>query len=238
MQFFLPAQSLNSGRSPPALSPPPTASPSLCLAQSQPATPRQPHPRSVAARYSAGPISDSVALAQSRAESESILYSRFNTPWNLDWWLVFKVHSCIVWSKHSFRGRALQIDQQRLSFSVKKRRICRAATAGASLSQDAISNKPLKGSLKQQSKYQPPTRNLPISLGLGVKEDEAECYNVYGLVEELLAMSEDERIKEDNKTKEPSSGVYLLVVYFMKQTVGNACETTALLHVVIISLQR
>nr|GMD92477.1 ubiquitin carboxyl-terminal hydrolase 3 [Ipomoea batatas] len=163
LQFFLPAQSLNSGRSPPALSPPPTASPSLCLAQSQPATPRQPHPRSVAARYSAGPISDSVALAQSRAESESILYS-------------------------SFRGRALQIDQQRLSFSVKKRRICRAATAGASLSQDAISNKPLKGSLKQQSKYQPPTRNLPISLGLGVKEDEAECYNVYGLVEELLAM--------------------------------------------------
>nr|GMD07520.1 spindle and kinetochore-associated protein 1 homolog [Ipomoea batatas] len=36
---------------------------------------------------------------------------------------------------------------------------------------------------------------------------------------------------------EPSSGVYLLGVYFMKQTVGNACETTAL-HVVIISLQR
>nr|GMD78423.1 ubiquitin carboxyl-terminal hydrolase 3-like isoform X2 [Ipomoea batatas] len=80
--------------------------------------------------------------------------------------------------------------------------------------------------------------------GLGVKEDEAECYDVYGLDEELLAMvpkpvyavlflypitsqSEDERIKEDSKTKEPSSGVY-----FMKQTVGNACGTIALLHAV------
>nr|GLL44831.1 ubiquitin carboxyl-terminal hydrolase 3 [Ipomoea trifida] len=80
--------------------------------------------------------------------------------------------------------------------------------------------------------------------GLGVKEDEAECYDVYGLDEELLAMvpkpvyavlflypitsqSEAERIKEDSKTKEPSSGVY-----FMKQTVGNACGTIALLHAV------
>nr|GLL27080.1 ubiquitin carboxyl-terminal hydrolase 3 [Ipomoea trifida] len=52
-----------------------------------------------------------------------------------------------------------------------------------------------------------------------------------------FASSEDERINEDNRTKEPSSGVYLLGVYFMKQTVGNACGTIALLHVVIISLQ-
>ncbi|CAI9097058.1 OLC1v1033357C1 [Oldenlandia corymbosa var. corymbosa] len=80
--------------------------------------------------------------------------------------------------------------------------------------------------------------------GLGVPPDEAECYEVYGLDEELLEMvpkpvlavlflypitslTEEERIKEDSKLKDPATGVY-----FMKQTVGNACGTVGLLHAV------
>ncbi|KAL8552825.1 hypothetical protein ACS0TY_001494 [Phlomoides rotata] len=80
--------------------------------------------------------------------------------------------------------------------------------------------------------------------GLGVAPDEAECFDVYGLDEELLEMvpkpvlavlflypitseSEEERIQQDCSMKEPSSGVY-----FMKQTVGNACGTIGLLHAV------
>ncbi|KAK6157934.1 hypothetical protein DH2020_005248 [Rehmannia glutinosa] len=80
--------------------------------------------------------------------------------------------------------------------------------------------------------------------GLGVAPDEAECFDVYGLDEELLEMvpkpvlavlflypltsqSEQERIQQDSTIKEPSSGVY-----FMKQTVGNACGTIGLLHAV------
>ncbi|KAI3469012.1 hypothetical protein Pfo_025675 [Paulownia fortunei] len=80
--------------------------------------------------------------------------------------------------------------------------------------------------------------------GLGVEPDEAECFDVYGLDEELLEMvpkpvlavlflypitsqSEEERIQQDSAIKEPSSGVY-----FMKQTVGNACGTIGLLHAV------
>ncbi|KAK4486496.1 hypothetical protein RD792_009179 [Penstemon davidsonii] len=80
--------------------------------------------------------------------------------------------------------------------------------------------------------------------GLGVAPDEAECYDVYGLDEELLEMvpkpvlavlflypitsqSEEERIQQDSSLKEPSGGVY-----FMKQTVGNACGTIGLLHAV------
>ncbi|KAL2237896.1 ubiquitin carboxyl-terminal hydrolase 3 [Sesamum indicum] len=80
--------------------------------------------------------------------------------------------------------------------------------------------------------------------GLGVAPDEAECFDVYGLDEELLEMvpkpvlavlflypitakSEEERILQDNALKEPSGGVY-----FMKQTVGNACGTIGLLHAV------
>ncbi|VFQ70527.1 unnamed protein product [Cuscuta campestris] len=82
--------------------------------------------------------------------------------------------------------------------------------------------------------------------GLGVPEDQAECCDVYGLDVDLLAMvpkpvlavlflypitsqSEDERIQEDSKIKlqEVSSGVF-----FMKQTVGNACGTIALLHAI------
>ncbi|KAL3499674.1 hypothetical protein ACH5RR_038767 [Cinchona calisaya] len=80
--------------------------------------------------------------------------------------------------------------------------------------------------------------------GLGVPPDDAECYDVFGLDEELLEMvpkpvlavlflfpitqqSEEDRIKEDSLTKDPSAGVY-----FMKQTVGNACGTIGLLHAV------
>ncbi|KAA8522184.1 hypothetical protein F0562_012857 [Nyssa sinensis] len=80
--------------------------------------------------------------------------------------------------------------------------------------------------------------------GLGLPEDEAECYDVYGLDEVLLEMvpkpvlavlflypitsqSEEERILQDTVNKEISSRVY-----FMKQTVGNACGTIGLLHAV------
>ncbi|PSS11579.1 Ubiquitin carboxyl-terminal hydrolase [Actinidia chinensis var. chinensis] len=80
--------------------------------------------------------------------------------------------------------------------------------------------------------------------GLGLPEDEAECCDVYGLDEELLEMvpkpvlavlflypitakSEEERMLQDSVMKEPSGGVY-----FMKQTVGNACGTIGLLHAV------
>ncbi|KAK3224976.1 hypothetical protein Dsin_004838 [Dipteronia sinensis] len=80
--------------------------------------------------------------------------------------------------------------------------------------------------------------------GLGLPENEAECYDVYGLDEELLAMvpqpvlavlflypitaqSEQERMLQDKGKQESSSKVY-----FMKQTVGNACGTIGLLHAV------
>ncbi|KAG5601350.1 hypothetical protein H5410_032720 [Solanum commersonii] len=82
--------------------------------------------------------------------------------------------------------------------------------------------------------------------GLGVPANEAECCDVYGLDEELLEMvpkpvlavlflypltsqSEEERIKQDSETKvqDPSS-----TVYYMKQTVGNACGTIGLLHAI------
>ncbi|CAN4078044.1 unnamed protein product [Withania somnifera] len=80
--------------------------------------------------------------------------------------------------------------------------------------------------------------------GLGVPPDEAECYDVYGLDEELLetvpkpvlavlflypltSQSEAERVQQDSQTKDPIS-----TVYFMKQTVGNACGTIGLLHAI------
>ncbi|CAL5359775.1 unnamed protein product [Camellia sinensis] len=80
--------------------------------------------------------------------------------------------------------------------------------------------------------------------GLGLPEDEAECHDVYGLDEELLEMvprpvlavlflypitpqSEEERILQDSVKKEHNDRVY-----FMKQTVGNACGTIGLLHAV------
>ncbi|XP_056160370.1 ubiquitin carboxyl-terminal hydrolase 3-like isoform X1 [Syzygium oleosum] len=80
--------------------------------------------------------------------------------------------------------------------------------------------------------------------GLGLPEDEVECFDVFGLDGELLEMvpkpvlavlflypitskSEEERIQQESLTKESSSKVY-----FMKQTVGNACGTVGLLHAV------
>ncbi|XP_074264757.1 ubiquitin carboxyl-terminal hydrolase 3-like isoform X2 [Silene latifolia] len=80
--------------------------------------------------------------------------------------------------------------------------------------------------------------------GLGLPEGEAECNDVYGLDEELLAMvpqpvlavlflypltteSEAERVKEDSVDKE-----YNKKVYFTQQTVGNACGTVGLLHAI------
>ncbi|KAB2622759.1 ubiquitin carboxyl-terminal hydrolase isozyme L3-like [Pyrus ussuriensis x Pyrus communis] len=80
--------------------------------------------------------------------------------------------------------------------------------------------------------------------GLGLQEDEAECYDVYGLDGELLDMvpkpvlavlflypittkTEEERMMQANEKQEPKGNVY-----FMKQTVGNACGTIGLLHAV------
>lgn len=80
--------------------------------------------------------------------------------------------------------------------------------------------------------------------GLGLPEDEAECCDVFGLDLELLEMvpkpvlavvflypltaqSEEERIQQENEKKEASNSVY-----FMKQTVGNACGTIGLLHAI------
>ncbi|KAL6501540.1 hypothetical protein OROGR_026673 [Orobanche gracilis] len=67
--------------------------------------------------------------------------------------------------------------------------------------------------------------------GLGVAPDEAECFDVYGLDEELLEMvpkpvlavlflypltsqSEEERIQQDSAIKEPSSGLRIEGSYF------------------------
>ncbi|KAJ8774396.1 hypothetical protein K2173_012470 [Erythroxylum novogranatense] len=78
--------------------------------------------------------------------------------------------------------------------------------------------------------------------GLGLPKTEAECNDVYGLDEELLQLvpkpvlavllvypynkeREAERIQQDNVMMEPNRKVY-----FMKQTVGNACGTIGLLH--------
>ncbi|KAH9607103.1 hypothetical protein KSS87_005032 [Heliosperma pusillum] len=80
--------------------------------------------------------------------------------------------------------------------------------------------------------------------GLGLPEEEAECNDVYGLDGELLEMvpkpvlavlflfplsaeCEAERAKDDGVNKD-----YNKKVYFMKQTVGNACGTIGLLHAI------
>nr|DAD18386.1 TPA_asm: hypothetical protein HUJ06_019849 [Nelumbo nucifera] len=81
--------------------------------------------------------------------------------------------------------------------------------------------------------------------GLGLPPDEAEFYDVYGLDEELLEMvpkpvlavlflfpvnaeSEAERALEKESAKKETSDK----VYFLKQTVGNACGTIGLLHAI------
>ncbi|XP_027915633.1 ubiquitin carboxyl-terminal hydrolase 3-like [Vigna unguiculata] len=78
--------------------------------------------------------------------------------------------------------------------------------------------------------------------GLGLPVEEAECCDVFGLDEELLEMvpkpvlavlflypitakTEEERLQQENEKKDYSNKVY-----FMKQTVGNACGTIGLLH--------
>ncbi|KAK7386272.1 hypothetical protein VNO78_26391 [Psophocarpus tetragonolobus] len=80
--------------------------------------------------------------------------------------------------------------------------------------------------------------------GLGLPVDEAVCCDVFGLEEELLEMvpkpvlavlflypitakTEEERLQQESEKKDYSSKVY-----FMKQTVGNACGTIGLLHAV------
>jgi len=83
--------------------------------------------------------------------------------------------------------------------------------------------------------------------GLGVPEEEAEFNDVYGLDEELLEMvpkpvlavlflfpynspSDDESKEEtvtETEKKEASKNVY-----FLKQTVGNACGTIGILHAI------
>ncbi|KAI4377925.1 hypothetical protein MLD38_015479 [Melastoma candidum] len=76
--------------------------------------------------------------------------------------------------------------------------------------------------------------------GLGLPPAEFECFDAYRFEDELLEMvpkpvpavlflfpitPQEERIQQETYMKEPSSNVY-----FMKQTVGNACGTIALLH--------
>ncbi|KAH7687550.1 ubiquitin carboxyl-terminal hydrolase L3 protein [Dioscorea alata] len=77
--------------------------------------------------------------------------------------------------------------------------------------------------------------------GLGVPEDEVEFNDVYGLDDELLDMvpkpvlavlflfpyneEAKEEIQSSGGQKEPSKQVY-----FLKQTVGNACGTIGVLH--------
>ncbi|CAL9225808.1 unnamed protein product [Arabidopsis halleri] len=82
--------------------------------------------------------------------------------------------------------------------------------------------------------------------GLGLAPDAAECNDVFGLDDELLEMvpkpvlavlflypittkSEEERLEQDKEIKEK---VHSDKVYFMKQTVGNACGTIGLLHAI------
>ncbi|XLR69398.1 hypothetical protein S83_020070 [Arachis hypogaea] len=80
------------------------------------------------------------------------------------------------------------------------------------------------------------------SYGLGLPPDEAESCDVYGLDDDLLQMvpspvlsvlflypltskTEEERLQQENEKRENSNKVY-----FMKQTVDNACGTIGLLH--------
>eukprot|EP00262_Sarcandra_glabra_P009764 TRINITY_DN24331_c0_g1_i1.p1 TRINITY_DN24331_c0_g1~~TRINITY_DN24331_c0_g1_i1.p1 ORF type:complete len:246 (+),score=66.49 TRINITY_DN24331_c0_g1_i1:221-958(+) len=83
--------------------------------------------------------------------------------------------------------------------------------------------------------------------GLGLPEEEAEFYDVYGLDDELLEMvpkpvlavlflfpitteSEADRMTETEQAPECGNKKPTEKVYFLKQTVGNACGTIGLLH--------
>ncbi|XP_077244971.1 ubiquitin carboxyl-terminal hydrolase 3-like [Tasmannia lanceolata] len=83
--------------------------------------------------------------------------------------------------------------------------------------------------------------------GIGLPENEAEFYDVYGLDDELLemvpkpvlaviflfpitAMTEAERMSEKEQALESAKKEPSKKVYFLKQTVGNACGTIGLLH--------
>ncbi|KMZ62364.1 Ubiquitin carboxyl-terminal hydrolase isozyme L3 [Zostera marina] len=89
--------------------------------------------------------------------------------------------------------------------------------------------------------------------GLGLREDDAEMYDVYGFDDELLDMvpkpvlavvflfpykpQTEAEISLDNKQleEEEASSVAkksIEKVYFLKQTVGNACGTIGLLHAI------
>ncbi|KAJ6828349.1 ubiquitin carboxyl-terminal hydrolase 3-like [Iris pallida] len=85
--------------------------------------------------------------------------------------------------------------------------------------------------------------------GLGVPEDEVEFNDVYGLDEELLEMvpkpvlavlllypytsqNEAEKKAEEEEVKESQKKEVSEKVYFLKQTVGNACGTIGLLHAI------
>ncbi|PKA50285.1 ubiquitin carboxyl-terminal hydrolase L3 [Apostasia shenzhenica] len=85
--------------------------------------------------------------------------------------------------------------------------------------------------------------------GLGVPEDQVEFNDVYGLDEELLEMvpkpvlavlflypysSKDEAEEENVKVQLSESDKKDLPedVYFLKQTVGNACGTIGILHAI------
>ncbi|RDX62336.1 Ubiquitin carboxyl-terminal hydrolase 3, partial [Mucuna pruriens] len=91
-------------------------------------------------------------------------------------------------------------------------------------------------------RWLPLEANPDFLWGLGLPVDEAECCDVFGLDEELLEMvpkpvlavlflypitakTEEERLQQESEKKDYSSKVY-----FMKQTVGNACGTIGLLH--------
>ncbi|KAJ3706948.1 hypothetical protein LUZ61_010653 [Rhynchospora tenuis] len=83
--------------------------------------------------------------------------------------------------------------------------------------------------------------------GLGVPEEEAEFNDVYGLDDELLQMvpqpviavlflfpynsSSDDESKEETATASEEKEVSKKV-YFLKQTVGNACGTIGVLHAI------
>ncbi|CAA7393077.1 unnamed protein product [Spirodela intermedia] len=84
---------------------------------------------------------------------------------------------------------------------------------------------------------------------LGLREEEAELCDVYGLDDELLAMVptpvlavlflfpcdekvETERLLEKERSQQVNIKKPSEKIYFLKQTVGNACGTIGLLHAI------